>query len=92
MNAHTLGERLHLARRRLRLSQAQVAARVGVTPQAVSQWEHDCATPPVGRLAQLAAILETTPNDLLGWDDEREAFGLTGVGSVLPDGHELCAA
>jgi transcriptional regulator with XRE-family HTH domain len=49
------------------LTQEQLAARVGVTPQAVSQWE-TCATVPVGPSRILLAQVFELPIDVVdGW-------------------------
>ncbi|QNN56502.1 helix-turn-helix domain-containing protein [Diaphorobacter ruginosibacter] len=51
-----LGERLQMERKKLRLSQGDVAAFVGVTRQAVSLWEKGVNCPSAIQLAELAAL------------------------------------
>lgn len=41
----SLGQYIRARRRAARLTQAQVAGRIGVSPQAVSLWENDETTP-----------------------------------------------
>lgn len=51
-------ETLRLRREDLGLSQAEVADRLGVGQQAVSQWESGQSLPRPSRIAQLAVVLE----------------------------------
>lgn len=43
----TLGKRILYHRKRLGLTQDQLAEKMGVTAQAVSKWEHDLSCPDV---------------------------------------------
>ncbi len=52
----TLGERLKSGRGRKSLKQHQVANLLGVTPQAISQWERDKTTPELHHISALAEI------------------------------------
>lgn len=58
---NTLGGRIAYARLRglNRMTQAQVAAEMGVTPQAVSNWERNEDQPELDKLGKLAEILGT---------------------------------
>lgn len=58
---NTLGRRIAHARKSglNRLTQAQVAKELGVTPQAVSGWERDEALPELDKIERLAALLGT---------------------------------
>lgn len=56
----TLGERILLARRRARLTQGELAEKIGVSAPDVSRWEHDHRTP---RLNHLALIRDVTGDD-----------------------------
>lgn len=60
------GEILKDARQGLGLSQAQIAAEIGVTPQAVSQWERGTSSPDLENLRALAKALgvASTPAEL----------------------------
>lgn len=62
----TLGERLRLARRRARLSQARVAERLGVTQQAVSQWETGLQPPNLENVIAAAKLYNVSIDWLLG--------------------------
>lgn len=62
----TFGERLKAARETAGLSQAEVARKLGITRQAVGQWEAGVATPNPETLAMLADMYGTTVDALLG--------------------------
>ena len=49
-----------------KLSQLELATRVGVTQGAITQWEQGKTSPNAGRLEQIADVLGCTINDLFG--------------------------
>lgn len=61
--------------RRIRLergmTQAALAEKLGVSDRAVSRWERNQAAPDISLLVQLALILETSTDALLGLDPQR---------------------
>ena len=61
----TLGEKIQYYRKQNRLSQEELAARVGVSRQAVSKWELGDATPEVDKLVALAKAFGVTTDELL---------------------------
>ncbi len=62
----TLGKRIVQHRKRLGLTQDQLAEKLGVTAQAVSKWENDQSCPDITMLPKLAEIFGTTTDALLG--------------------------
>jgi len=60
-----LADRIQAARRRARLTQAQLAQAVGVTRSAVAQWETGRTGQVGGNLARIAAALNTSVEHLL---------------------------
>ncbi len=62
----TLGKRIVENRKRLGLTQDQLAEQLGVTAQAVSKWENDQSCPDIATLPRLAEIFGTTTDALLG--------------------------
>lgn len=52
-----IGQRLRQARQAARMSQHEIAAQMGVSIQAVSQWENDKTVPGSNRLLSLGTIL-----------------------------------
>lgn len=67
-----LNEKILYYRRAAKLSQEELAARVGVSRQAVSKWELGDATPEVDKLLALARAFGVTTDELL---DESEPAG-----------------
>lgn len=64
----TLGKRIAEHRKRLGLTQDQLAEQLGVTAQAVSKWENDQSCPDITTLPRLADIFGTSVDALLGRD------------------------
>lgn len=62
----TLGKRIMQNRKRLNLTQDQLAERLGVTAQAVSKWENDQSCPDISMLPRLAEIFGISIDALLG--------------------------
>lgn len=60
-----VGIRIAEGRRRQGLTQNRVAARMGVTPQAVSKWERGLSCPDLVLLDELAELLDTSIDRLL---------------------------
>lgn len=67
-----LNEKIAYYRRDRKLSQEELAARVGVSRQAVSKWELDEAAPDIGKLLALAQTFGVTTDHLLNEDEEPE--------------------
>lgn len=59
-------DRLKQARKRKKLSQAELSRQLGVTQQAVGKWETGRSTPDPVTVARLAELLDTTTDVLLG--------------------------
>lgn len=64
----TLGKRIVAQRKRLGLTQDQLAERLGVTAQAVSKWENDQSCPDISMLPKLAEIFGMSTDELLGME------------------------
>lgn len=62
----TLGKRISGNRKRLGMTQEQLAEKLGVTAQAVSKWENDQSCPDISILPQLAEVFGITTDALLG--------------------------
>ena len=68
----TLGKRIVAHRKRLGLTQDQLAEKMGITAQAVSKWENDQSCPDISALPQLADIFGITVDALLGRESTKE--------------------
>lgn len=75
----TLGKRIVSHRKRMGLTQDQLAERLGVTAQAVSKWENDQSCPDIATLPKLAEIFGTTTDALLGIVQEAPVHEATVV-------------
>lgn len=62
----TFGQRFQRLRKKLGLTQEDIANKVNVTPQAISKWENDISSPDISLLNELADIFNVTLDELLG--------------------------
>lgn len=63
---NSLGERIAFYRKKVKLTQEQLAEKCSVTSQAVSKWENDLTAPDITLVAPLAGIFGITCDELLG--------------------------
>lgn len=68
MNNATMGDRIKAHRKRLGMTQEQLAERMGVSAQAVSKWENNLSCPDISVLPELADVFGITVDELLGKD------------------------
>ena len=61
-----LNEKIVECRKRMGISQEELALRIGVSRQAVSKWELGDATPEVDKIITLSRIFDITTDELLG--------------------------
>ena len=64
----TLGEKLKEARKKIGLSQEQLAEKLCVSRQAVTKWESDKGMPDIGNLKAIATLLNTSIDYLVDND------------------------
>ncbi len=64
-----LSKNIRAARTARGMSQVELARRLNVTKQSVSNWENDNIQPSVDMLKRLSEVLETSADCLLGIDD-----------------------
>lgn len=65
MNDYKFGNKIYELRRNNKLSQSELAKRVGLTNKAVSKWEMGQTKPPLDIIAKLALIFNVKVEDLL---------------------------
>ncbi len=86
-----LGEKIKLLRLKEGLTQEEIAAKLDVTPQAVSRWECGGAYPDMELIPAVANCFGITIDELFGYDSDRdkkingilekvESYGLDGRG------------
>lgn len=69
----SLAERLVALRKKQGYSQQEIADRLSVTRQTISNWECGQGAPALDKAAELAAIYQISLDELAGLADEREA-------------------
>lgn len=71
--ANTIGARIKARRLELKMTQRDLAARMGYTDHTtITRIESGKTDPPQSRVAQFAKVLGVTPGHLMGWDKEPE--------------------
>ena len=70
----TIGQSIRYHRKRLNLTQAQLAERLNVTAQAVSRWENDTGLPDITMAVPLARALGTTTDELLRFGERYQEY------------------
>ena len=70
-----LGNQIRLSRRRMNLTQEQLAEKFGTSPQAISRWEIGATYPDIEMLPMIASFFEMSVDALLGvTEEEKEKF------------------
>ena len=67
-----LGENIRENRRRMGLTQEQLADRLGVSFQSVSRWENGTTYPDMEKLPEIARLFDTTIDALMGYEEKEE--------------------
>ncbi|MBE6928510.1 MAG: helix-turn-helix transcriptional regulator [Ruminococcaceae bacterium] len=65
MSYTTLGDKIKYHRKRMGLTQEQLAQRLGVSAQAVSKWENNLSCPDISVLPEMAALFGISVDELL---------------------------
>lgn len=82
MKTSTIGARIKARRQELKMTQRELAARLGYTDHTtVTRIESGKTDPPQSRLAQIAKVLDVTPGYLMGWS-EKPAEELQDMGAM----------
>lgn len=82
MDNESLGKRLRAARQQAGLTQSEVAARLGVTYQAVSNYERGKSRVESGLLRQLCILYHISPREILEapiWEDRQHSLYASAV-------------
>lgn len=82
----SLGKRIVSNRKRIGLTQDQLAEHLGVTAQAVSKWENDQSCPDITILPKLAQIFSISIDELLGHEAPQPAHEAEIVTDNEPKG------
>ena len=76
----TLGQRIRAQRIRLGMTQEELAEALYVEKSIISYYENDKKEMRASSLAELAKVLQTTPNYLLGFADNNDGFADEALG------------
>lgn len=68
---HEIGAVISQSRQNQKMTQEEFAARLGVTPQAVSRWERGIGMPDISLVEGICRILQISANQLLGFSGQR---------------------
>ena len=68
-----LGNQIRINRRRMNLTQEQLAEKFGTSPQAISRWEIGATYPDIEMLPMIASFFEMSVDALLGVTEEEKA-------------------
>ena len=66
-----LNERIRILRQSLSMSQVELANKLGVTKQSVSNWENDNIQPSIEMLVKISKVFCVSTDYLLGLDDKK---------------------
>ena len=79
----TVGERIKYMRERLKISQTDFAARMGVSKQTLYKYENNIVTNiPSDKIESVAEICSVSPAYLMGWEPNVEPAKIAEKGSV----------
>ena len=84
----TIGEKIALRRRTAGLSQEALAARLGVSRQAVSRWETGESLPDAEKIVQLCQILGVSADELLMKNAQPTLRGSQNTSVLAPSGRQ----
>ena len=82
---NSLGERIAHYRKKVQLTQEQLAEKCSVTAQAVSKWENDITSPDITLIPTLAELFGITCDELLG----RQKAEITRIDPELVDMNKM---
>ncbi|MBL7711514.1 MAG: pentapeptide repeat-containing protein [Chitinophagaceae bacterium] len=85
METKMIGSKIALARKKNNLSQAQLAAQLFISPQAVGKWERGESVPDILTIGRIAAILDVDLNYFAGDTVQPAQPKETEHGNRLPD-------
>ena len=79
----TLGESLKNIRKKYKMTQGDVAKLLGISRSGYTYYETDTTVPSIETLKKLAAIYDTTVDDIVGMPARKAASGKTSTSSLL---------
>ncbi len=86
----SIGDTIRTMRRKCGYTQEELAARLSVTPQAVSKWENGVGLPDLSQIVPLAQIFGITTDSLLGAGDA--VYGKAHIQAALQHEKQLMSS
>lgn len=83
MQKSNIARNLSMLRQRNRLSQEEVAGRIGVSRQSMAKWEAGESTPYIVNCDALARLYDVELNDLVRYDPDRAGMGIAPKGKHI---------
>ena len=83
-----LGENIRENRRRMGLTQEQLADRLGVSFHSVSRWENGTTYPDMEKLPEIARLFDTTTDALLGFVEKEEKIP---IAELIEEFRDACS-
>ena len=84
-----LGDNIRKLRIENKLTQEQLAKKIGKTKNVISNWERGDNRPDADTIELICGILGVSPNELLSWEKEPVSQTPTTIAAHLPEGVEL---
>ena len=80
----TIGEKMKLRRKQLKISADEIASALGVSRATILRYEiGELENLPTDSLRILAEVLKTTPEELMGWTENKSNFSIVSVFNQL---------
>lgn len=64
----TIGQRIKLSRKANRMTQEELAGKIGTTKQTIYKYENDVVKIPLNKIEAIARVLQVSPAYLAGWE------------------------
>lgn len=87
MKDFKFGNLIYESRKKLNLSQSDLASKLGVTNKAVSKWENGNAKPNIEILKKISLLFNTSIDELIDIKDNNDKKHITKI--VITGGHVL---
>lgn len=82
----TIGDRMKMRRKQLKISADEIANQLGVSRSTIFRYEKgEIEKLPTERLATIAMILKTTPEELMGWNSDKATSSIETIYNKLEE-------
>ncbi len=74
---NSIGQNIAYYRKKCGLTQEELSVKMNVTAQAISKWENDLSYPDLACINTLAAVLNTTVNNLINGEEDLSGIAVS---------------